>query len=237
MFIYQPATPSTDTPLSFNTRARATLTHTLSVHPLLLPEQWVAPLAGVSIKKHKGATGGLHGHARPIIYIDSPGAFEKCRVGHIQYPVQRFHHESLLFDFHLPIVTAVRGNQAAVSTCNNCLSLHRNITLLLHLWWCISLASYQLKMNLTIIIKKYCIVHFMFSQRADSSYGSTFKFTREQNFECFPASMTANVIILILSYFQKHTFLAISPLWCPSKHGRCSRVSAFRRAEWFNRSF
>lgn len=43
--------------------------------------------------------------------------------------------------------------EAAVFTCNNCLSLHRNITLLLHLWWCISLASYQLKMNL-IIIKK-----------------------------------------------------------------------------------
>lgn len=127
--------------------------------------------------------------------------------------------------------------EAAVFTCNNCLSLHRYITLLLHLWWCISLASYQLKMNLTIIIKKYCIVHFMFSQRADSSYGSTFKFTREQNFECFPASMTANVIILTLFYFQKHTFLAISPLWCPSKHGRCSRGSAFRRAEWFSRRF
>lgn len=39
--------------------------------------------------------------------------------------------------------------EAAVFTCNNCLSLHRYITLLLHLWWCISLASYQLKMNLT----------------------------------------------------------------------------------------
>lgn len=96
-------------------RERHWLTRCL-VHPLLLPEQWVAPLAGVSIKKHKGATGGLHGHARPIIYIDSPGAFEKCRVGHIQYPVQRFHHESLLFDFHLLIVAAVRGNQRRPSS-------------------------------------------------------------------------------------------------------------------------
>lgn len=62
-------------------------------------------------QKHKGATGGLHGHAGPIIYIDSSRAFEKCRVGHFQYHAQRFYHTSLSFDFRRPFFTTVCRNR------------------------------------------------------------------------------------------------------------------------------
>lgn len=122
--------PALILPLSLNTRAptlfeRHWLTRCL-FHPSITLWTMSCSSRRRVHQKHKGATGGLHGHARPIIYIDSPRAFEKCRVGHIQYPAQRFYHESLLFDFHLPIFAAVRGNQGRqFFTCNNCLSLHR----------------------------------------------------------------------------------------------------------------
>lgn len=88
----------------------------LSVHPSITPWTMSCTSRRRVHQKHKGATGGLHGHAGPIIYIDSPCAFEKCRVGRIQYPAQRFYHESLLFHFHLPIFAAVCGNQRRPSS-------------------------------------------------------------------------------------------------------------------------
>lgn len=114
--------------------------------------------------------------------------------------------------------------EAAVFTCNNCLSLHHYITFFPHHWWSISLASYR------------CSIHFLFSTRDDFSYDSTFKVTRGQNFECFPTSMTVNVSILILVNFfhslsfQKHKILAISPLWCPCTHEGDSAVCQLQRS-------